>query len=202
MDYRLEQWINGPAGDHASLDWIMRHISTWSEPAFIALIVVWFLIGWLKGLPRDRQGAITAAIAAGGALLVNLVIHSIWDRPRPFVAHPNTVHVLLSHVADASFPSDHASPSFAIAVALLFVHRRLGWLAVLGAVALGYARIYCGDHYPGDILAGAIVGTAVASLLSVWLAGFMAELRRLADRVIVAVRLPLTDRPPVADRAP
>ena len=109
MDYRLEQWINGPAGQHATVDWIMRHISTWSEPAFIALIVVWFLIGWLKGLPRDRQGAITAAIAAGGALLVNLIIHSIWDRPRPFIAHPNTVHVLLSHVADASFPSDHAS---------------------------------------------------------------------------------------------
>lgn len=202
MDYRLEQWINGPAGEHATVDWVMRQIASKAEPAFVLFIVLWFLIGWLKGLPRDRQGAITAAIGAGLALLINLVIHSLWERPRPFIAHPATVHVLLSHVADASFPSDHASPSFAIAVVLLFVHRRLGWLAVLAAVAVGYARVYCGDHYPGDILGGAIVGTAVACLLSIWLAGFMAELRRLVDRIIVAIRLPLTDRKPMADRAP
>ncbi len=40
MDYRLEQWINGPAGHHSALDGFMRHAATWAEPAFAALIMV------------------------------------------------------------------------------------------------------------------------------------------------------------------
>jgi undecaprenyl-diphosphatase len=202
MDYRLEQWINGPAGKHHALDSFMRHAATWSEQAFIALIVVWFAVGWLRGQPRDRQGAITAALAAAGALLVNLVIHWLWDRPRPFVAHPASVHLLLGHAADASFPSDHVSPGFAIAVVLLLAHRRLGLLALLGAAIMSYARVYCGDHYPGDIIGGAIVGTGVAWLLSIQLAGMMTALRRLVDRIIVAIHLPLADKRPSIHQAP
>lgn len=202
MDYRLERWINAPAGQHAVLDAFMRHAASWSGPAFLALVIGWFLAGWLRGLPRDRQGAITAGIAAGGALLVNLIIHQFWARPRPFVAHPNSVHHLLAHVADPSFPSDHVSPAFAIAVALLFVHRHLGLIVLLSAAIVAYARVYCGDHYPADVIAGAIVGTGVACLLSIWLAGAMAALRRLADRLIVAVRLPLADQRPSADHLP
>lgn len=202
MDYRLEQWINGPAGRHDVIDAFMRRAASWSEPAFLALVIGWFFIGWLRGLPRDRQGAITAGIAAGGALLVNLAIHQLWDRPRPFVAHPQAVHLLLAHSADPSFPSDHVSPAFGIAVALFFVHRRLGLLALLAAAVVAYARVYCGDHYPADVIAGAVVGTGVACLLSIWLAGAMATLRRLADRIIVAVRLPLTDQHPSTDQSP
>lgn len=52
MDYRLEQWINGPAGHHDILDAVMRRAATWPEQAFILLIVVWFLVGavrpWLQ----------------------------------------------------------------------------------------------------------------------------------------------------------
>lgn len=202
MDYRLEQWINGPAGRHDVLDAFMRRASSWSEPVFFLLVIGWFLVGWLRGLPRDRQGAITAGIAPGGALLVNLIIHHLWDRPRPFMTHPQSVHLLLAHTADPSFPSDHVSPAFAIAVALFFAHRRLGLLVILAAAVLAYARVYCGDHYPGDVIAGAIVGTGVACLLSIWLAGAMAALRRLADRIILAVRLPLADQRPAPDAAP
>jgi len=193
MDYRLEQWINGPAGHHDILDAVMRRAATWPEQAFILLIVVWFLVGWVCGLPRDRQGALTAGIAAGLALLVNQVITRLWQRDRPFVAHPASVHTLLSHSPDPSFPSDHASPAFAIAVVLFLVHRRLGILALVVALVLAYARVYCGDHYPADVIVGALIGMVVAWLLTIRLADVMAALRRFVDRIIMGLHLPLPD---------
>lgn len=176
MDDRLEQWINAPAGTHPTLDSLMRHAATWAEPAFVALIVVWFLIGWVHGKAWDRQGAITAAAAPALALLTNQVITHLWQRNRPFVAHPQTVHVLLAHSHDPSFPSDHAAPAFAIAVALVIIHRRLGLLVLLGAIVMSYARVYCGDHYPADVLAGALIGSVIAGLLTTRLGGVMAAM--------------------------
>lgn len=191
MDYRLERWINHPAGHHPTTDAILRHAATWPEQGFILVIVVWFFVGWAGGLPRDRRGAITAAIAAGMALLVNQGIILLWQRDRPFVAHPSGVHVLLSHRADPSFPSDHASPAFATAVVLFLVHRRLGILALVVALVMVYARVYCGDHYPADVIAGALVGAGLAWVLSKYLNGAMAALQRLVDRVILTLHLPL-----------
>jgi len=190
VDYRLEQWINGPAGHHAALDAVMRRAATWPEPAFIALIIGWFLLGWARGWPRDRRGALTAGVAAALALLANQVIIHFWQRPRPFVAHPQTVHLLLAHSADPSFPSDHAAPGFAIAIVLLFLHRRLGLVAVVGALGMSYARVYCGDHYPADVLAGALVGAVVAILLCRPLDGAMDAMRRLVDAILVRLRVP------------
>jgi undecaprenyl-diphosphatase len=195
VDYRLEQWINGPAGNHPTLDGFMRHAATWAEPAFVVLIAIWFLMGWLRGKPLDRQGAITAAGAAALALLANQVITRLWQRDRPFVAHPQAVHVLLAHSSDPSFPSDHAAPAFAIAVTLLLIHRRLGLVVVLGAAVMSYARVYCGDHYPVDVLAGALIGAGAAWVLTTRLGKAMAALRRLADRLILALHLPLADSP-------
>ena len=188
MDYRLEQWINAGAGQHPVLDNIMIGLTKTGEPIFIGVVILWFLVGWVRQRPIDRRGAITALIGAGLALLVNqVIIHLIWARPRPFVAHPDTVHVLVKHATDPGFPSDHASPAFAIALVLLSVHRRIGLLAVLFAIVMTYARVYVGDHYPGDIAAGAVVGLAVTLVLTTWLAPVMAWLSARIDTVLNVV---------------
>ncbi len=88
-------------------------------------------------------------------------------------------------------PSDHASSAFAIASVLVLFHRRLGVLALLVAAFMCYARVYVGDHYPGDVAAGALIGIVVAVLLVIWLDNAMVLLRRLADRLIRLLRLPL-----------
>ncbi len=85
MDFQIEQWINSPAGTHGLIDGLMRSAAQWGELIFIAVVMIWFLIGWVQGLPRDRQGAITALIGAGVALLINQIILHIWARPRPFI---------------------------------------------------------------------------------------------------------------------
>ncbi len=191
MDYRIEQLINAAAGHHPFVDWVMVHAASWGEPIFIAAVVVWFFIGWARGLARDRQGAITALIGAGVGLLINQIISHIWYRPRPFVTHPDSVTVLLNHARDASFPSDHASAGFAIAFVVFAFHRRVGIVALLFALLMCYARVYVGSHYPGDVAAGFVIGLVVAVVLVQWLGPVTLAIRQLVDRVIVTLRLPL-----------
>jgi undecaprenyl-diphosphatase len=107
------------------------------------------------------------------------VISSLVDRPRPFVTHPHTIHLLIKHAADPGFPSDHATGSFAIATALWLRSRRWGALAFLLAALLSIGRVALGVHYPADVIAGAVLGAAVAVLL--WWPPLRGQLDRLAD---------------------
>jgi undecaprenyl-diphosphatase len=188
VDSTVEQWINQPAGSHRALDTVMKGLAGGAEVAFIAFVVLWFLYGWWAGRRPDRFGAITALLAAGGALGINQVITSLWQRPRPFVAH-SSVHVLLSHSSDASFPSDHAAAAFAIAAVVVALRARIGVVALVAAVAVAYARVYVGLHYPGDVAAGAVIGIAVAAV-ALWPLRVIPErITDVVDAILVRVRL-------------
>ena len=191
MDTQLEQWINGPAGRYAGLDAVMQDAANWGQWVFGAIVVAWLIYGWTRGERRDRWGALAALIAAALALGVNQILGRIWNRPRPFVAHPGSVHVLIAHVRDGSFPSDHASAGFAIAVTLVLIHRRWGTLAIAGAVVMCVARVFDGVHYPGDVLAGAMIGTVVAWGVIRWGAQPLEALQRRLDRAARDVHLPI-----------
>lgn len=67
------------------------------------------------------------------------------------------------------FPSCHAANSFALAsfLTLLFANRKLSLFIFVWAVLNSYSRVYLGVHYPGDLLVGAIIGTAAG--LAIWL---------------------------------
>jgi undecaprenyl-diphosphatase len=58
------------------------------------------------------------------ALGVAQVIASLWDRPRPYEVHSADAHRLPAPSPDPSFPSDHATATYAIAVAVLLRHRK------------------------------------------------------------------------------
>lgn len=192
MDYELEQWINGPAGSHPLLDHFMVGVAQIAEPLFIAGVVLWFLVGWLRDRPSERLGAMGALAAAAVALLINQVLGHLWDRPRPFVAHPGAVHLLVAHSADSSFPSDHAAAAFAICVLLVATHRRLGLVAVAFALVMGYARVYVGDHYPSDVVAGALIGLITGAAVIVWLRPLLSVVDRWALAVTRRVGLGAT----------
>lgn len=190
MDYGIEQWINGPAGQAPLVDTLMVAVAAGAEAAFIALVLVWFAVGWWRQADQERQGAMAALLAAGVALALNVLIGHIWYRQRPFAAHPETVHLLLPHATDSSFPSDHTAAAFAIAVVLVAAHRRWGILALALAALVGYARIYVGDHYPTDVLAGAVVGCAAATVLLSRFPLVPRRLREAADLIMRLLHLP------------
>ena len=188
MDYWLEQLINGLAGRDPTLDSAMVAIAAWSELAFIALVAGWLLAGILFRSRGERDQAFLALLASGVALGANQILGHVWDRPRPFAAHPGQVHLLLPHAADSSFPSDHVAAAVAIAIVLAVAHRRLGGLMLLVSVLVGFARVYVGDHYPGDVLAGTAVGIAAASFV-LRTARIRIVATAILDRVLVLMRV-------------
>ena len=161
MDYRLAHTLDRFSAHHDTFeDWLRAYMKL-SELLFVAVIVLLLLApGPRRALYRRAAFAAAAAVAValGLAHLIAIAV----DRPRPFVAHAASIHPFLAHAADPSFPSEHATGAFAIAAAVAL---RLPWrgavLLVLAAmVALG--RVFLGLHYPSDVLAGAILGAAVA----------------------------------------
>ena len=107
------------------------------------------------------------------------MISELVDRARPFVADPHGVHLFASHAADPGFPSDHATAAFAIAVAIVLRKQAWGIFALVAATVLSIGRVALGVHYPSDVLAGAVLGSAAALVL--WLPPLRTRIDRLAD---------------------
>jgi undecaprenyl-diphosphatase len=64
--------------------------------------------------------------------------------------------------SSTSFPSGHAAAAFAFATGVGHVLPAAA-IPLRGLAALvGYSRVHTGVHYPGDVVAGALMGTALA----------------------------------------
>jgi len=94
------------------------------------------------------------------------VIKPLVGRPRPCAAS-DLVRDLVNCGGVNSFPSNHATNHFAVATFLSLTWLKQagkGWRVALyvwaGSIAL--AQVYVGKHYPGDILAGALLGSLLA----------------------------------------
>jgi undecaprenyl-diphosphatase len=65
----------------------------------------------------------------------------------------------------SSLPSDHAGLFYCLSAVLYFISRRAGILAyIYTTLCICLPRVYLGDHYPTDILAGAAIGIFIAWL--------------------------------------
>jgi undecaprenyl-diphosphatase len=134
----------------------------------IVLFAVLLLVGWVLARRDDDIPGVAAVFGTGVATLVAVglvqLIGNVVDRARPYTAMPSA-HILVSKTADFSFPSDHATAVGAVAVGLLLGRRSLGVVACVLAVLMAFARVYVGAHYPGDVVAGLLLGGITAAAL-------------------------------------
>jgi undecaprenyl-diphosphatase len=96
--------------------------------------------------------------------LTTLLVKAAVDRPRPFERIPEA-DPLLGGIVGSSFPSGHAATSAAGALALALIAPRAAPYLALLAGAIAFSRVYVGVHYPLDVVAGALVGFAVAGVI-------------------------------------
>ncbi|GAC1380771.1 MAG: undecaprenyl-diphosphate phosphatase BcrC [Ktedonobacteraceae bacterium] len=202
LNYMLFKEINAHAGELPWFDAFMVFcanslIFCWP----ILLLMVWGIpLNWRKRplrpgekeiLQERRAIVLWVGIACLLAYCINLLIEQFVFEPRPFVTHK--VHLLISHAADASFPSDHTAWSFAVIGMLIFAflpallmpgrkrdkesgkisqpalfQKPLTFMLVAFVIgcSIGLARIFVGVHYPGDILGGAIDGLGAAYVVT------------------------------------
>lgn len=147
---------------------------TWLDPFFLvlsytglgqvqALLILLLLLG--KETKRWVVPLLSAETVAG-FLFADVIKHFLIHRDRP----SNLAFALPQEPFYAnSFPSGHASTSFAIAFMLVLLSRNgvkpwVGWVALFWAILVGLSRIYRGVHWPTDVLGGASVGMAGAGL--------------------------------------
>lgn len=125
--------------------------------------ILWVVLGvaLLLFAPIRRRGAVYLLALGAAAFLNNLVLKPLIARPRPYEAMAG-LEVLIVKLGSYSFPSGHASSSFAAATALtLLFGRRAAWSFVPAAI-IALSRPYLGMHYLTDVFFGAILGVFCA----------------------------------------
>ncbi len=145
-------WLHSPLVDYAK-----------DGVVLFGLLLILGLLHSRHGSARTLAAAVWACIAVLVAVAVNQPIVHAAHEARPYTGHPYVL-VLVARSADLSFPSDHSVMAGATAAGLLLFSRRLGLVAVVAALLMAFARVYVGAHYPGDVLAGLLIGAAVAIL--------------------------------------
>ncbi len=126
-----------------------------------------------------------------GALITNVSIKPLIERPRPFELYEyltdNPDIVLFKewwtgmgevHASSMrSFPSGHTTSAVAALVPVfLYCNKKYSWLALFAAVLMGASRNYVMVHYPSDVLGGIIVGLIAGVLAFVIVNAIMKKL--------------------------
>jgi undecaprenyl-diphosphatase len=179
FDNAATAFINGLSGDPTQ-NAIAIAVTKYGAFVIVAAVAIRW---WWYGADKDRERYL--AVVSGASVTLGLALNQavllLVHRVRPYDA--GVTHLLISPSADPSFPSDHATLGFAIALAMLGAGARRGWAFLVAALILAASRIYVGTHYLSDVLGGALTGTVAANLCLSFLRQGSA-LIRLASRVL------------------
>lgn len=150
--------------------WIFADAPIFFIPIF--LIVSWIIYSCKKNtLKKENLLLIFYSCLLGIiiALIIQQIIH--FDRPENYIKH--TGKLLLKHIPDASFPSDHATVSFAFLTSLFLAWYKKSFILFLPFVIIMWlARVIAWVHWPFDI----IVWTLVWFLSSIIIFKFVKKL--------------------------
>jgi membrane-associated phospholipid phosphatase len=127
---------------------------------------LWLAVAGVMSLSggRPRRAAVVGMSAVGvTSALVNVAVKPLVRRERPSRLETVRTHVVRMPTS-ASYPSGHTASAFAFSAAVGGGVPELDTALRLAATAVGYSRVHTGVHYPGDVIAGAVIGAGVGTL--------------------------------------
>jgi undecaprenyl-diphosphatase len=124
----------------------------------IAVVLLFF--------PKTRKiGLGMGAALIMGLLLCNLTLKPLIARIRPYDYQlqyfGTNIKLLIEAQHDFSFPSGHTIASFEAATVIMLNHKKAGIAALILASLIAFSRLYLYVHYPTDVIASVILGTAL-----------------------------------------
>ena len=170
LDDRITVGINTLVSHVGALQPLFKYLCN-GNISFLVLVCMllsfWFQGGELAHRQRER---VVGGLAAG---LVAMFICRVLALGLPFRTRPlaaTQLHLVDFHVTDAlrtwsSFPSDHSALAFTLAITLWGLSKRAGFVGFLIAVLLvDLPRLAMSLHWASDLVAGALLGTAVSAV--------------------------------------
>ena len=151
-------WLDavGNVGNRLGKGWVLVGISA----ALLAF-------GVIAKRSQFRAAGIWSLIAHALAGLVTQLAKRTTGRARPRMTHTDAFQFEPSLASGLdSFPSGHATASFAVAVILAKYFPRAAWILYGLAAFVGLSRIVRGSHFPTDVAAGAILGLLVGLMVA------------------------------------
>lgn len=131
---------------------------------WIWVIALAWLALFIFGGKRGRLTCIVAIVAVLIADNLNsYLIKPFFGRLRP----DEVVTAVGTGGFTYSFPSNHAVNVFTLAMTVSWFYPKVAVFWFLGAGIVGFSRIYLGEHYPFDVVAGAVEGILIA-LMVIW----------------------------------
>jgi membrane-associated phospholipid phosphatase len=144
------------------LDTFFLYVTFIGDGRFAVVICLVFLV--LRRWSRALQLIAAFLVSA----LVSQVMKNVFSMPRPKQYFPPGQYSYfidgVTHIGFASFPSGHSTSVFAMAslLAIFDSNKKGNIVYLLVAVAVGYSRIYLGQHFLGDVLVGSLIGVMTA----------------------------------------
>lgn len=153
MDLYLFEKINGLVFASKALDYIGMFFADFYQYIIGAIIIV--LLLWKKNRIMILSVAISVFLSR---LIIGEAIKTIVHRARPYMVLETANKIITENADFKSMPSGHAAIFFALAMAVYFYNKKFGIFLFASAILISIARIFCGVHWPSDILVGAIIG--------------------------------------------
>ncbi|MCP3939259.1 MAG: phosphatase PAP2 family protein [Actinomycetia bacterium] len=153
------RWINGWPDWFEPAMWFLQQVGALIAPVVAGLIVVLSTRRWQHLIPF----VLVLPLKLG---IEKAVVKQLVDRERPFVSLGPDINVRGPAFEGLSFPSGHGTTAFALAVLLTaFVPSKWRFVPITWATIVLIARMYYGEHNLLDVVAGAALGTAFATVL-------------------------------------
>lgn len=181
------------AGDRAAFEWVAQRQSKvldWVMPrlthmgdngslwAWVSVVLA--IMGGRRGRRAARAGLLTLAVVSP---VVNGPLKWLVRRPRPLIDVVPEARRIRHTPRTTSFPSGHSASAWCFSVAASIEAPILAPVLLPMAAAVAYSRVYTGAHYPGDVVAGSIVGAGLAGLIGPHMSAVGARIDEVGERV-------------------
>jgi undecaprenyl-diphosphatase len=141
---------------------VWTNLSCTSKYISVGVPVGYFVAGLIHNNKDLKQKAAYTAATILLNTATTTLLKNVIKRERPYNVYTGIFPDKIE--SDFAFPSGHTSSAFATATSLAITTKK--WYIAVPALAwstgVGYSRIYLGQHYPSDVLMGALVGTSSA----------------------------------------